>query len=366
MNLPVNPPVLPMLAKRVGSIPTAGDWIFEPKWDGFRVLVFRDGEEVLLQSRDEKSLNRYFPELPDVLRQQLPAQCVLDGEIVIAREGRLDFDALQLRIHPAESRVRTLANETPASIVFFDLLCEGRRDLRGEPFEKRRAGLEALLKSAKAPLHITPATRDRATAEDWFNRFEGAGLDGVVAKEFGDAYQPDKRVMLKVKHERECDCVVAGFRWYKEAEGREVGSLLLGLYDESRVLQHVGVCASFAAPRRRELVQLLEPYREGASENHPWRDWAGHAVGDSPTRMPGAQSRWSNGKDLSWQPVRPELVVEVNYEHMQGGRFRHMSHFKRWRTDRKPQSCTFAQLWVAPPEELASIFALPPPRRKSA
>lgn len=356
-----------MLAKRVDSIPEAGEWIFEPKWDGFRVLVFRDSEEVLLQSRDEKPLNRYFPELVDILRAQLPARCVLDGEIVIAREGRLDFDALQLRIHPAESRVRMLSRETPASIVFFDLLAEGSRDLRDMPFEKRRNRLENVLKSARPPLHLTPATNSRAIAQDWFRRFEGAGLDGVVAKAVRDGYQPDKRVMLKVKHERDCDCVVAGFRWYKESEGREVGSLLLGLYDSGGVLQHVGVCASFSAPKRRELLQILEPYRRNALRNHPWRDWAGHTVGDSATRMPGAQSRWSHGKDLSWEPVRPELVVEVTYEHMQSGRFRHMAHFHRWRTDRTPESCTFAQLEVVPPEELAVIFSESrPPRRKSA
>jgi ATP-dependent DNA ligase len=233
MNLPVNPPVLPMLAKRVDAIPEAGEWIFEPKWDGFRVLVFRDGDEVLLQSREKRPLNRYFPEVLDPLRQQLPARYVLDGEIVIARQGRLDFDALQLRVHPAASRVQLLAGETPASLVFFDLLCEGKKDLRREPFEVRRAALEELLQSAAPPVFLTPATRDRNIAQDWFHRFEGAGLDGVVAKALNDSYQPDKRVMLKVKHERDCDCVVAGFRWYKEAEGREVGSLLLGLHDES-------------------------------------------------------------------------------------------------------------------------------------
>jgi ATP-dependent DNA ligase len=367
MNLPFNPPVLPMLAKRVHSIPEAGEWIFEPKWDGFRVLVFRDGDEVLLQSRDEKPLNRYFPELPDILRSQLPERCVLDGEIVIAREGKLDFDALQLRIHPAESRVRMLSRETPASIVFFDLLSESGRDLRETPFEKRRARLESILKSVRPPLHLTPATRSHATAQDWFRRFEGAGLDGVVAKSVRDGYKPDKRIMLKIKHERDCDCVVAGFRWYKNAEGSAIGSLLLGLYNSTDTLQHVGVCASFSAAKRRELLQVLEPYRRNALRNHPWRNWAGRTVGDSSTRMPGAQSRWSSGKDLSWEPLRPELVVEVTYDHMQGGRFRHMAHFHRWRTDRKPESCTFAQLEVVPPEELASIFSeRRMPRRKTA
>lgn len=346
-----------MLAKRVDAIPEQGEWIFEPKWDGFRVLVFRDGEEVLLQSRDEKPLNRYFPEILDPLRKQLPARCVLDGELVIASGGRLDFDALQLRIHPAASRVKLLARETPASIVFFDVLLASNRDLRREQFAKRRAVLESLLGSAEPPIHLTPATRDRATALDWFRRFEGAGLDGVVAKGLNDSYQPDKRVMLKVKHERDCDCVVAGFRWYKDAGDREVGSLLLGLYDDAGTLQHVGVCASFAAPQRRELTKFLAPYRKGALKDHPWKSWAENGASSaSQQRMPGGQSRWSNGKDLSWQPVRPELVVEVAYEHMQSGRFRHMAHFRRWRTDKRPRDCTFAQLEVTPPEELAALF----------
>ena len=347
-----------MLAKRVDSMPSSGDWIFEPKWDGFRVLVFRDGEEVLLQSREKKSLNRYFPEMIEPLRAQLPQHCVLDGELVIARHDHLDFDALQQRIHPADSRIKLLARETPASLVFFDLLAARDRDLRGEPFAKRREQLESLLKSAAAPIHITPATSDHTIAADWFRRFEGAGLDGVVAKSAKDTYQPDKRVMLKIKHKRDCDCLVAGFRWYKEAEGREVGSLLLGLYDDAGTLQHVGVCSSFSAAQRRELVKFLAPYRKSALADHPWRDWAqsGADGQDKEHRMPGAQSRWSNGKDLSWEPLRPELIVEVTYEHMQSGRFRHMSHFQRWRPDRKPESCTFAQLEVVPPHELAIIF----------
>jgi ATP-dependent DNA ligase len=357
MNLAVNPPVLPMLAKRVDAIPAEGNWIYEPKWDGFRVLVFRDGDEVLLQSRDEKSLNRYFPEMLDPIRKQLPEQCVLDGELVIAGGGHLEFDALQLRIHPAASRVKLLSEQTPASCVFFDLLCKGQRDLRTSPFEKRRVELESLLKSAKPPIHITPATTDRSTAVDWFNRFEGAGLDGVVAKPVDLPYQPDKRVMLKIKHERDCDCVVAGFRWYKEATGKEIGSLLLGLYDNAKVLQHVGVCASFAAPMRRELLAFVTPYRKDALRNHPWKDWETPEESSSGEhRMPGGKSRWSRGKNLEWEPLRPELVVEVAYEHMQSGRFRHMARFRRWRKDRKPKSCTFAQLEVVPPEELKSIF----------
>jgi ATP-dependent DNA ligase len=353
MELVVPPPVLPMLAKRVGEIPAAGEWYFEPKWDGFRVLVFKDGDEILIQSREEKPLNRYFPEMEEPLRAELPRQCVLDGELVIAREGRLDFDALQLRIHPAASRVTMLARETPASVVFFDLLCEGKRDLRGEPFRKRRARLEAMLGEAKAPVHVTPATRERVVAQDWFQRFEGAGLDGVVAKAANGVYEPDKRVMLKVRHERDCDCVVAGFRWYKDAVGSAIGSLLLGLYDDHRVLQHVGVCASFTAEKRRELVTFLEPWRKNALKKHPWKEWAEAGGG----RMPGAQSRWSQGKDLSWEPLRPELVVEVAYEHMQGGRFRHMAHFRRWRRDKRPEQCTYAQLEVVAPEELSAIFA---------
>ena len=356
--MPVSPPVPPMLAKRVGELPEGDSWIFEPKWDGFRTLIFRDGEEILIQSRDGKSLNRYFPELVETLLAQLPPRCVLDGEIVIANERGLDFDALQLRIHPAASRVKLLAKQTPVSIVFFDLLCEGDRDLRGDPFEERRRRLEALLASTRPPVHLTPATADLKIASDWFHRFEGAGLDGVMAKPRAGAYEPDKRVMLKVKHERDCDCVVAGFRWHKNGEGT-VGSLLLGLFDDSGSLQHVGVCASFTAQKRVELAEFLAPYREGALIDHPWRSWAEHSLeaAEAGQRMPGGQSRWSNGKDLSWEAVRPELVVEVAYEHMQGARFRHMSQFRRWRFDKKPGDCTYAQLEVVPPQELMTIFA---------
>ncbi len=359
MNLPANPPILPMLAKRVDDIPAAGDWIFEPKWDGFRVLVFRDGDDILIQSRDAKSLNRYFPDMIEPLRAQLPARCAADGELVIAREGRLDFDALQLRIHPAASRVKMLAAQMPASVVFFDLLCVGDRDLRNEPFTARRAELENILAKAAPPVHITPATTDPSAARDWFQRFEGAGLDGVVAKPTDGSYQPDKRVMLKIKHERDCDCVVAGFRWYKDAAGKEIGSLLLGLYNHQGALQHVGVCASFSKEKRRQLLDFLEPYRKNALADHPWKSWA--ELSNDPAaaqRMPGAQSRWSQGKDLSWEPLRPELVVEVAYEHMQADRFRHMAQFRRWRTDKPPEQCTYAQLEVVPPEELKSIFAL--------
>jgi ATP-dependent DNA ligase len=359
MHLPVNPPVLPMLAKRVGGLPASGAWIFEPKWDGFRALVFRDGNEILIQSRDEKSLNRYFPELLEPLCLQLPARCVLDGEIVVAKNGALDFDALQLRIHPADSRVKLLSREIPASIVFFDLLSDGDRDLRGMALQDRRSMLESLLSRATPPIHLTPATRESSIAADWFRRFEGAGLDGVIAKPVLGTYEPNKRVMLKVKHERECDCVVAGFRWHKKGERTIVGSLLLGLFDDSGALQHVGVCASFTEKKRRELVEFLAPYRKNALAAHPWKDWAESAPagGEIEHRMPGGQSRWSGGKDLSWEPLRPELVVEVAYDHMQGSRFRHTAQFRRWRADKKPSDCTYDQLEIVPPQELAAIFA---------
>ena len=349
-----------MLAKRVGELPDDGDWIFEPKWDGFRALVFRDGDEILIQSRDEKPLNRYFPELLEPLRSALPPRCVLDGEIVIVKNNGLDFDALQLRLHPAAKRVNLLAQQTPSSFVFFDLLCLGGRDLRGEPFQTRRSELEHLMSSAPPPIHLTPATGDRSVATDWFRRFEGAGLDGVMAKPASGTYEPNKRVMLKVKHERDCDCVVAGFRWHKKGDG-SVGSLLLGLFDDAGALQHVGVCASFSVEKRRELAEFLEPYRKNALAAHPWKHWADYmgAPGEGeagPRRMPGGQSRWSQGKDLSWEPLRPELVAEVAYEHMQGTRFRHMSQFRRWRSDKKPSDCTYAQLEVVPAQELAAIF----------
>lgn len=351
-----------MLAKRVDEIPSNADaWIFEPKWDGFRTIIFRSGDELLIQSRDGKPLDRYFPELRDPLLKQLPQQCVLDGEIVIAHDGGtdgargLDFDALTLRIHPAASRVKTLAAQLPASVVFFDLLQLNDRDLRDEPFSTRRAALERTLAKVRPPLHLTPATRDRATAQDWFTRFEGAGLDGVIAKPIAGPYTPDKRSMLKIKHERDCDCVVAGFRWNKGGEGTAVGSLLLGLYDATGKLQHVGVCASFTAAKRKELVKFLEPYRKDALRNHPWADWQSD-VAQSSGRMPGGQSRWSAGKDLSWEPLRIELVVEVAYEHMQNTRFRHLAHFRRWRPDKPPKSCTYEQLEVVPPQELMTIF----------
>jgi ATP-dependent DNA ligase len=358
MNLAVNPPVLPMLAKRVGELPPGEGWIYEPKWDGFRALFFRDGDEVFIQSRDEKPLNRYFPELIDPIKAQLPKRCVLDGEIVIAGKAGLEFETLQMRLHPAESRVRKLSVEIPASIVFFDLLCENDKSLCDTPFGERRKRLESLLSGAKPPLHLTPATDDRVTAADWFRRFEGAGLDGVVAKPASGHYEPNKRVMLKVKHERECDCVVAGFRWHKLGGKTAVGSLLLGLHDGDS-LEHVGVCASFTNAKRLELAEFLAPYRKNALENHPWRGWAeaeSSAEGE-PRRQPGGQSRWSAGKDLSWEPLRPELVVEVAYDHMQGSRFRHTAQFRRWRDDKRPRDCTYDQLEVVPPHELSAIFA---------
>lgn len=349
-----------MLAKRVDSIPEdTQHWSFEPKWDGFRALIFRDGDDLLIQSRDGKPLDRYFPELREPLLQQLPQRCVLDGEIVIATKHGLDFDLLSLRIHPAASRVKMLAQQTPASVVFFDLLQNDDHDFREVPFRERRAALQRILAHAAPPIHLTPATQHRSVAEDWFTRFEGAGLDGVMAKPLEGPYTPDKRTMLKVKHERDCDCVVAGFRWHKNGEEVAVGSLLLGLYDAIGALQHVGVCASFTAAKRKELTEFLAPYREDALSHHPWKNWA-DAAAQAGGRMPSGQSRWSGGKDLSWVPVRPELVVEVAYEHMQGDRFRHLAHFRRWRPDKAPKDCTYAQLEVMAAAELMHIF----PERK--
>jgi ATP-dependent DNA ligase len=359
LPLPFQPPVEPMLAKLSSEIPDGDAWLYEPKWDGFRALVFKAGDQVYIQSRDLKPLGRYFPELEATLRANLPDRCVLDGEIVIARGGSLDFEALQLRLHPAASRVQKLARELPASIVFWDLLCAGDRSLLALPFHERRAELESLLSAARPPLYLTPATVDRAVAEDWFGRFEGAGLDGVMAKPRAGVYEPNKRVMFKVKHARECDCVIGGFRWHKGGEGVAVGSLLLGLYDAEGSLEHVGVAASFTAAKRRELVELLAPYREGALEGHPWGEWAAGGGGEegAPQRVPGGKSRWSQGKDLSWEPLVPKLVVEVGYDHMQGTRFRHTAQFRRWRPDKAPRDCSFAQLEVVAPHELSAIFA---------
>lgn len=348
-----------MLAKLVTELPPGDDWIFEPKWDGFRTLIFRDGDELFIQSRDEKPLARYFPELLEPLASQLPERCVLDGELVIVTQSGLDFEALQMRLHPAESRVKMLASQIPASIVFFDLLALGDLDLRNAPFSERRSALESLMVDAKPPLHLTPATRDREIAADWFSRFEGAGLDGVMAKKPTASYEPNKRTMLKVKHERDCDCVVGGFRWHKSGKGNAVGSLLLGLYDDDGELQHVGVCSSFTDAKRKELVSFLEPYRENALDHHPWKAWAESEAKEAaaPKRRPGGASRWSQGKDLSWEPLRPELVVQVAYDHMQGTRFRHTAQFRRWRPDKDPRDCTFAQLDVVAPQEISEIFS---------
>jgi ATP-dependent DNA ligase len=355
----IPPPIEPMLAKASEALPEGDGWLFEPKWDGFRAVVFRDGPDLLLQSRELKPLNRYFPELEAPLRARLPARCVVDGEIVIAGPRGLDFEALLLRIHPAESRVRLLAREHPASLVVFDLLALGDRDLRAAPLAERRARLEEALAPAggHSQVLLTPATRDRAAAADWFDRFEGAGLDGVVAKRLDGPYQPGQRTMVKVKHARTADCAVAGFRWHKDGKGTMVGSLLLGLHDAAGTLQHVGICSSFTTARRRELVQELAPLRVDAMRDHPWRDWAEWADAAAPARrLPGASSRWNRGKDLSWEPVRVERVCEVAYDHLQGDRFRHATRFLRWRPDRTPQSCTYAQLEETPPYELARIF----------
>jgi ATP-dependent DNA ligase len=349
----LRPPIAPMLAKLASSLPEGEGWLYEPKWDGFRALVFRDGSDIQLQSRELKPLNRYFPEIIEPLLAQAPQRCVLDGEIVIAGERGLDFDSLLLRIHPAESRVKLLAEQTPASFVAFDLLFEGDDDLRPSPQEERRRRLERALAGARPPVYLTPATRDRATAQDWFSRFEGAGFDGVVAKRLEQPYQPDKRVMVKVKHARTADCVVGGFRWHKNGPGTLVGSLLLGLYDDAGKLHHVGVTSSFTAARRRELVGELEPLRENAAADHPWREWAEWSSGQ---RMPGATSRWNRGKDLSWEPLRIERVCEVAYDHLQGDRFRHATTFLRWRPDKKPEECRYDQLEETAPAELQQIF----------
>jgi ATP-dependent DNA ligase len=347
-------PIEPMLAKIAESLPTQEGFLFEPKWDGFRALVFRGTEQTYLQSRDLRPLNRYFPELEKALHEALPKGCVLDGEIVVAGPNGLDFDALQQRIHPAPSRIARLAKETPASFVAFDLLGAGGKSTMDLPQAERRQRLERLLGKARPPLHLTPVTRDRAQAQEWLHKFEGAGLDGVIAKLENAAYQPGKRAMLKIKHVRSADCVVAGFRWYKDRNDA-VGSLLLGLYDDAGLLHHVGVTSSFAIAMREQLAKELEPLRQAALENHPWREWAGVSVGDA-QRMPGAQSRWSGGKDLSWEPLRPDRVCEVKYDHLQGDRFRHAAVFLRWRTDKPPQECRYDQLEVTTPFELAKVF----------
>jgi ATP-dependent DNA ligase len=360
VKLPFDPPLEPMLAKPSNGLPEGEGWLFEPKWDGFRAIVFRDGDEVLIQSRDLKPLDRYFPELAEPLRASLPERCVVDGEVVIATDGELAFESLLLRIHPAASRVKMLAVETPASFVGWDLLALGDEDLRDVPQVERRARLEAAFADVQPPIHLTPATRDRALAADWFDRFEGAGLDGVIAKRLDGAYQPGKRAMLKIKHQRTADCVVAGFRWHKNGQGTHVGSLLLGLFDDQGKLHHVGVTSSFTWDKRELMAATLEPLRGNATEGHPWQEWAEWssmgAADASGQRLPGATSRWNRGKDLSWEPVRPERVVEVAYDHLQGDRFRHGTTFVRWRDDKQPADCRYDQLEESAPYEIAKIF----------
>jgi ATP-dependent DNA ligase len=352
---PIAPPIDPMLAKLADELPPDGHVLFEPKWDGFRALVFRGSSQVFIQSRDLRPLDRYFPELHDALLTGLPDGCVLDGEIVIATPHGLDFEALQLRLHPAESRVAKLARETPAGFVAFDLLAVDGRDLRESPQRDRRLRLEQTLAGAKPPIFLTPMTRDRTVAARWLDEFEGAGLDGVIAKPDDGIYEPGKRAMIKVKHARTADCVVAGFRWHKDGRDERVGSLLLGLYDDRGALHHVGVTSSFTMARRKELVSELAPLRTNALERHPWREWAEAGEG-AMTRMPGGHSRWSAGKDLSWEPLRIERVCEVKYDHMQGRRFRHAAVFERWRPDKQPADCRYDQLEVTPPYELDRVF----------
>jgi len=351
----VLPPVKPMLAKAAPEVPRGENLSYEPKWDGFRCIVFRDGDEIELGSRNDRPLTRYFPELVELLRDALPQRCVVDGEIVIVTDNGLDFDTLQQRLHPADSRVRKLAKETPASFVAFDLLALDDRDLTPQPFSERRNLLEGIVDTKLARVHVTPLTTDPDVAQDWFTRFEGAGFDGVMVKSLDQAYLQDKRVMLKVKHERTADCVVAGYRMHKDGEG--VGSLLLGLFDDEGNLHHVGVASSFTAAKRKSLLTELAPLRENALDNHPWRDWAdAMAQAQSSGKMPGGMSRWTGGKDLSWEALRPELVAEVRYEHVQSGRFRHGGRLSRFRADRTPDSCTYAQLDEVAPAELAAIF----------
>jgi ATP-dependent DNA ligase len=349
-----------MLAKAVDALPSDDGWLFEPKWDGFRAIVFRDGDDVFTQSRDLKPLDRYFPEIADPLRAALPERAVVDGEVVIATGSELDFEALLLRIHPAESRVRMLAGQTPASFVAWDLLAIGDEDLRKAPQGERRSRLEEALRGVEPPVHLTPATTDRATAARWFDEFEGAGLDGVVAKRLDAPYQPGKRAMLKIKHQRTADCVVAGFRWHKNGPGTHIGSLLLGLYDDQGKLHHVGITSSFSWDRRAALAKELAPLREDALDGHPWAEWAewaqAGAADASGQRLPGATSRWNRGKDLSWEPLRAERVAEVAYDHLQGDRFRHATTFKRWRPDKPPEACRYDQLEATAPYLIEQIF----------
>ena len=357
MALPISPPLAPMLAKLSDDIPEGDGWLYEPKWDGFRCIVFRDGDTIELASRNERPFTRYFPELLAPLLSSLPQQCVVDGEIVIpaADDRGLDFDALLQRIHPAESRVRRLAAETPASFVAFDLLALGDCDLMAQPLSGRHQLLAAALAAAEPPVYLCPSTTDAIVARQWFVEFEGAGLDGVIGKRLADPYTPDKRTLVKVKHRRTADCVIAGYRIHKDGQG--VGSLLLGLHDDAGRLHHVGVAASFTAKRRTELLAELQPLTRDATLDHPWKEWAEwqHAVQQEGQRMPGAGSRWNAGKDLSWVPLRIERVAEVTFGQLQEGRFRHGSQFLRWRPDREPASCTYDQLEVAAPVPFAHV-----------
>ena len=354
-TFPIAPPIEPMLAKLADGLPATGDFLFEPKWDGFRAIVFRGATDVYIQSRDLKPLDRYFPELHEALLERLPKNCVLDGEVVIITPHGLDFDTLQLRLHPAASRVAKLAQETPASFVAFDVLAAGGRNMMKATQAERRERLEQLLAGVSQPVYLTPATRDRATAVQWLEEFEGAGLDGVIVKPLETPYLPGKRAMIKVKHARTADCVVAGFRWHKSGKDT-VGSLLLGLYDHRGVLQHVGVTSSFTMAKRKQLADELAPLRTEAMENHPWGEWAQAGAGEA-KRMPGAQSRWTAGKDLSWEPLRIERVCEVKYDHLQGDRFRHAATFLRWRPDKLPAECRYDQLEVTPSYELDKVFS---------
>ena len=351
---PLKPPIEPMLAKAAEAVPTTQGFLFEPKWDGFRSIVFRSGAHLYMQSRDQRPLDRYFPDLHERLLERLPDPCVLDGEIVITTAAGLSFDLLQLRLHPAASRVAKLAQENPASFVAFDALWLDGRDLRGAPQHERRTVLERALSGVQRPVHLTPVTRDRALAVEWLERFEGAGLDGVIAKLENGSYEPGKRSMFKIKHARTAECVVAGFRWHKNGKNELVGSLLLGLFDDQGKLQHVGVTSSFTMQARKELAAELEPLRKAALDEHPWREWAN--AGEADGRMPGGQSRWSAGKDLSWEPLRIERVCEVKYDHLQGDRFRHAATFLRWRPDKPPSACRYDQLEVTKPFELDKVF----------
>jgi len=356
MALPLVAPLAPMLAKAASGIPRDAGWLFEPKWDGFRVVIFRDGDDLHLQSRSKKPMLRYFPELRQPCLDALPDRCVVDGELIVQSGDRLDFDALQMRIHPAKSRIDRLAVETPAQIVLWDLLAEGDEDLCATPFGERRLRLQTALAGARPPIHLTPITHDPDVAQDWFDRFEGAGLDGVIAKRDDSAYLPGKRAMAKIKHQRTADCALAGFRWHAKGPGELIGSFILGLWADDGSLRQIGVASSFTAARRRELAIELEPLREGALEGHPWASWAADEAEHD--RRPGVQSRWSAGKDLTWEPLRLERVVEVGFNHFDGGRLRHPAHFKRWRPDKDLADCRFDQMDAIPPYELTRILGM--------